>query len=97
MARKAKSKDALPEVDFSAVHNRNESRVLKELKKLYPELPEAVRDPKAIQDIYALVLNSLPARYTQPGSIVLRDPVRAEHIQTAIRDAAEKAAGRPKI
>lgn len=97
MARKAKSKDVLPEVDFSAVHNRNEARVLKELKKLYPELPEAVRDPKAIQDIYALVLNSLPARYTQPGSIVLRDPVRAEHIQTAIRDAAEKAAGRPKI
>ena len=97
MARKAKSKDALPEVDFSAVHNRNEARVLKELKKLYPELPEAVRDPKAIQDIYALVLNSLPARYTQPGSIVLRDPVRAEHIQAAIREAVEKAAGHPKI
>lgn len=97
MARKVKTKDVLPEVDFSAVHNRNEARVLKELKKLYPEFPEGVREPKAIQDIYALALNNLPARYTQPGSIVLRDPVRAEHIQAAIREAVETALGRPKV
>ena len=49
MARKAKSKDALPEVDFSAVHNRNEARVLKELKKLYPELPEAISRQRSIK------------------------------------------------
>ena len=97
MARKTKEKDVLAETDFSAVHNRNEARVLKELKKLYPELPAAVRDTKAIQDIYALVLNSLSARYTQPGSIVLRDPVRVEHIQDAIHEAAKLTAGRPKV
>ena len=92
-----KAKDVLAETDFSAVHNRNESRVLKELRKLYAELPVAARDPKAIQDVYALALNSLPARYTQPGSIILRDPVRVEHIQAAIREAADKVAGQPKI
>ena len=92
-----KAKDVLAETDFSAVHNRNESRVLKELKKLYAELPSAARGPKAIQDVYALALNSLPARYTQPGSIVLRDPVRIEQIQAAIREAAAKVAGQPKI
>ena len=95
MAKKAK--DVLAETDFGAVHNRNESRVLKELKKLYADLPTAARDPKAIQDVYALALTSLPARYTQPGSIVLRDPVRIEEIQTAIREAADKVAGQPKI
>ena len=92
-----KAKDVIAETDFSAVHNRNESRVLKELKKLYAELPSAARDPKAIQDVYALALNSLPARYTQPGSIVLRDPVRIEHIQDAIREAANTVVGQPKI
>ena len=92
-----KAKDVIAETDFSAVHNRNESRVLKELKKLYAELPSAARDPKAIQDVYALALNSLPARYTQPGSIVLRDPVRIEHIQAAIREAANTVVGQPKI
>ena len=92
-----KAKDVLAETDFSAVHNRNESRVLKELKRLYAELPAAAHDPKAIQDVYALALNSLPARYTQPGSIVLRDPVRIEHIRAAIREAADKVAGQPKI
>ena len=46
---------------------------------------------------HALALNNLPARYTQPGSIVLRDPVRAEHIQAAIREAVETALGRPKV
>ena len=94
MAKKVK--DVLAETDFSAVHNRNESRVLKELKKLYAELPPAARGPKAIQDVYALALNSLPARYTQPGSIVLREPVRTEHIQAAIREAAGTASVHPK-
>jgi hypothetical protein len=94
MAKKAKSTFA--EINFSAVHNRNESRVLKELKKIYADLPKKARESKAIQDIYALALNSLPARYTQPGSIVLRDPVRVEHIQAALREAVEMVAGRPK-
>ena len=92
-----KAKDILAATDFNAVHNRNESRVLKELRKLYAELPPVARGPKAIEDVYALALNSLPARYTQPGSIVLRDPVRIEHIRAAIREAAEKVVGQPKI
>ena len=96
MPKKVKDKIALESIDFSTVHNRNEGRVLRELKKMYAELPEALRSPKAIQDIYALALNSLPARYTQPGSIVLREPVRLEHIQEAIRDAAAVTVGYPK-
>lgn len=95
MAKKAK--DVLEDVDFSAVHNRNESRVLRELKKLYAELPKDLRSPKAIQDIYALALNGLPARYTQPGSIVLRDPVRVEHIQAALHEAVAKVTTLPKV
>ena len=96
MPKKVKEKDLLESIDFSAVHIRNEARELKELKKMYPDLPEAVRNPKAIQDVYALALNSLPARYTQPGSIVLREPVRTEHIQAAIREAAGTASVHPK-
>ena len=95
MAKKAK--DTLTEVDVSAVRNRNEGRVLKELRKLYAELPKDMRSPKAIQDIYALALNALPARYTQIGSIVLRDPVRVEHIQAAIHEAVAKVGSLPKV
>ncbi len=96
MAKERKSAEMMMDVDFSAVHNRNEVRVRKELSGMFSELPAALREPKAIQDIYALTLNSLPSRYTQPGSIVLRDPVRVEHIREAIREAVKITAQRRK-
>ena len=49
------------------------------------------------QDIYALALNQLPARYAQPGTIVVGDPVRDEDAVQAVMDAYDTVAARPKL
>jgi len=77
------------------VRNRNELRVIQEMERVlaeYPDFDPAVLD---LEDIYALSLNKLPARYTQRGSIVLQEPVRDEEIADAIRDAVEVVRARP--
>ena len=77
------------------VRNRNELRVVQEMERVlaeYPDFKPAVLD---LEDIYALSLNKLPARYTQRGSIVLQEPVRDEEVADAIRDAIEVVRARP--
>jgi hypothetical protein len=70
-------------VDFFNIRNRNEGRVIRVLQ----ELLEAKGNPKVsntdLQDIYALTLNALPARYTQRGTIVVDDPVKKADIRTS--------------
>lgn len=83
-------------VDLSKVRNRNELRVVKAIRKVLGEPPVYTPDPKDVQDIYALALNALPPRYTQHGTIVLRDPVRDEQILEAVRDAFIRVMEYPK-
>jgi len=51
---------------------------------------------KDLQDMYALTLNMLPPRYTQRGTIVLRDPVTKREIYEALEDAYDQVVERPK-
>jgi hypothetical protein len=93
----ASTKGHSPEiVDLSKVRNRNEQRVLKALRKILGEMPDYSPDEKDIKDIYALTLNALPARYAQSGTIILRDPVRAEYIARAVQTAIMQVRARPK-
>lgn len=94
----ATRKDAykLGNVDLSNIRNRNEQRVIKALRKVLEEMPNYTPDDKDIKDIYALTLNALPARYTQSGTIVLRDPVREEQIATVVSAAIVRIMERPK-
>ena len=90
------SKTAIDGVDLSNVRNRNEQRVIKAIRQVIGEPPVYTPDPKDIQDIFALALNALPPRYTQLGTIVLRDPVRDEHILAAVRAAFVHVMEHPK-
>ncbi len=91
----------LSDIDFSRVRNRNEKRVLNALKQLLTDRFDRTGmeslDAKDIQDIYALALNRLPARYAQPGTIVVGDPVRDEDAAQAVMDACEIVVNRPKV
>lgn len=91
----------LSDIDFSRVRNRNEKRVLNALKQLLTDRSGRTGmeslDAKDIQDIYALALNRLPARYAQPGTIVVGDPVRDEDAAQAVTDACEIVVNRPKV
>jgi hypothetical protein len=83
-------------VDLGLIRNRNEKRILKWLPVVLEEFTGYTPDHLAIQDIYALALNRLPARYTQRFSIVLREPVSDGEVQTVLRQAIETVRARPK-
>lgn len=83
-------------VDLDSIDNRNEKRIRKWLPMVLEEFPGYAPDYLAIQDIYALALNQLPARYTQRFSIVLREPIADSEIQLALRYAIQVVQTRPK-
>lgn len=91
----------IADIDFSIVRNRNEKRVLKALNNMVSAHRGKARvellDAKDFQDIYALALNQLPARYAQPGTIVVGDPVRDDDAERAVMEACEIVANRPKV
>ena len=91
---------SLRDINFDRVRNRNERRVIRVMEKLLAEPQRQstaqLLSIKDLQDIYALALNHLPARYAQPGTIVVGDPVRDEDAREAVMDATDTVISRPK-
>lgn len=88
------------DMDFSTVVNRNEQKVRKALAEFMSQGRGAAYastlTEKDYQDMYALALNRLPARYCQKGTIVVGDPVRDEDVAEAVLDAFDTVVRRPK-
>lgn len=82
-------------VNLTNIRNKNEVRVARLLEKMLAAEGDPVTDPLDIQDIYALALNILPSRYRQVGTIVLSEPVKDTHIESAIRRAMRTVQERP--
>ena len=82
-------------IDLSRIRNRNEIKVIENMQEILDEYPAFYPDNIAIQDVYALALNMLPARYSQQFSIVLREPVSNEIIRNAIRKALVRVMNNP--
>lgn len=91
---------SLNDVNFDLVINRNEKKVRKALEEFMAQGRGAsyasTLTEKDYQDIYALALNRLPARYCQKGTIVVGDPVREEDVDEAVLDAFDIVIRRPK-
>lgn len=91
---------SLNDVNFDLVINRNEKKVRKALEEFMAQGRGAsyasTLTEKDYQDIYALALNRLPARYCQKGTIVVGDPVRDEDVDEAVLDAFDIVIRRPK-
>lgn len=83
------------DVNLFFVRNRNEKRVVENMQKILPTYPDYKPNDLDLQDIYALALNSLPPRYVQKGSIVLREPVKPTIIEQAVHDAVNTVMNRP--
>lgn len=92
----ANEKYLLNDVSFLDIRNRNETRVIKIMKQVMETPPYYKPSEKDLFDIYALSLNSLPARYAQQGTIVLRDPVRDKEIEDSVRKAFAIVVENPK-
>lgn len=82
---------------FLNIINRNELRVIKEIRHLHEQGSTPPLSCKDWQDVYALALNSLPPRYVQSGTIVLRDPVLKQSVTKAVQDAITFVHSQPKI
>lgn len=82
--------------DLSSIHNRNEERVVKTIVSLLASLPDVVISSNDLQDIYAISLNAIPPRYTQTGTIVLRDPVQQEQLTKVVREAFKFVISNPR-
>lgn len=69
------------------IRNKNEVRVIAQMERILQEDPGFNPEPLDFEDIFALALNKLPARYVQHGSIVLGEPVRDVDVADAVRYA----------
>lgn len=90
------SKYMFADIDLSDIRNRNELRVIQGLERLAARRSCALLLAKDWQDIYALALNMLPARYTQSGSIVLGDIVRDIDVDECVEAAHNRVVENPK-
>ncbi|MGL1861586.1 MAG: late competence development ComFB family protein [Pseudodesulfovibrio sp.] len=83
-------------VDLENIRNRSERRVAKlmnEILDLYYE--DFIFEQLDLEDIYALTLNLLPARYVQRGTIILQDRLSDFEIKSKIRKATERVLDNP--
>ena len=82
-------------VNLSNIRNRNESRVAKVLNEVLDDFYDEDPDVIDIQDIFALALNKLPARYVQQGGMVLKEPLREADIRDAVEEAIQIVKSKP--
>ena len=83
------------EVNFKNIRNRNEQKVIELLPEVLSEFVDYNPDRMDIEDIYALTLNNLPARYKQRGTVVLFEPIKDETIQEEIRNSVRAVMNNP--
>ena len=82
-------------VDFDRIRNRHEQRVINLLEGVLDEFPLFSPNVTDIEDIFALTLNRLPARYVQPVTLVIDEPVGEEAIKEVIRNVIITVIMRP--
>ena len=69
-----KDKYIINNVNVENIRNRQETRVVELVREALPERKDFCGCSLCIQDVYALMLNSMPPQYAQVGSLVFRKP-----------------------
>jgi hypothetical protein len=83
-------------VNLINIRNRNEKRVADCMRGELAVMIDAHFSDQDLRDVFAYSLNQLPARYTNPGTIVLGDTVRKSEITAIVREAFEVVLKNPK-
>jgi hypothetical protein len=84
------------DVDLGKIRNRNEKRVALLMAEILDQYyDDFIFEQLDIEDIYALTLNLLPARYVQRGSIILSDRLSDYVIKSKIREATDRVLENP--
>jgi hypothetical protein len=82
--------------DLNKIRNRNERRVARFMAEILDEYyDDYIFEQLDVEDIYALTLNLLPARYVQKGTIILQDRLSDFEIKSKVREATERVLQNP--
>ena len=84
-------------LDFHSIRNGNEERVINLIPMVLEEFPEFVATRTDIEDVYALTLNMLPARYVQAVTLIMDEPVTDETVRLMLREAVRTVRARPNM
>ncbi|MFC1724735.1 late competence development ComFB family protein [candidate division KSB1 bacterium] len=91
-----KDKYKIDEYSLEHIRNHNEVEVIKAMKKVLSQNSDFCGCSLCLEDVYALSLNMLPAKYKQSSSIMLtKDKVPAAKIESVVVQAIEKVSGHP--
>lgn len=82
-------------VDFDRIRNRNEQRVVMLMAEVLEEFKNFEPNVTDLEDIYALTLNSLSARYVQSITLVMTEPVVDGEIREVLRNVIITVIMRP--
>ncbi|WP_428567291.1 MAG: late competence development ComFB family protein [Solidesulfovibrio sp. DCME] len=84
-------------LDFHSIRNKNEDRVINLMPRVLEEFPDFRFTRTDIEDIYALTLNMLPARYVQAVTLVIDEPITDETVLLMLREAVRTVRARPNV
>jgi len=83
-------------VNLDKIRNRNERRVARFMAEIIDDYyDDYIFEQLDIEDIYALTLNLLPARYAQQGTIILQDRLSDFEIKSKVREAIDRVLENP--
>lgn len=90
----------LDDINYDGIINRNEKKVKAMLCTFFEDptnyhLVKTLSE-KDILDIYALILNQLPAHYVHKTTIVVNEHTRGEHINAIIDGIIDRVKNNPK-
>lgn len=84
------------DIPLNQVRNRHESIVLDFMREKLPAESDFCGCKLCLEDVFAVVMNSLPAHYVQKSSIILKkDPPTDADIARAVEDAIDRVKARP--
>lgn len=88
---------SLERIDFKVIRNQNEARIRSMLLDVLDEFSDYTPNAIDIEDIYALTLNKLPARYTQNDSFPFEEMVTDNLIKESLRKSIKIVSKAPSI
>ena len=92
-----KHHEALEKISFENIRNQNEERVSAMIREVLQEFDNYTPNKIDLEDIYALTLNKLPARYMQEGNFPLEDDVTDDMIRQTLKQSIERVSSAPTL
>ena len=89
------NKYIIENLNLESIRNRNEVRVVAQLKRVLPDLKNFCGCRVCVEDVYGATLSLVPCQYAQVGSIVVNPMPSDDDIHDKILEAVERVRANP--